>query len=253
MRIHVLYGQRCGITGKGIAETLRSNTSERITSGHSLDHDVDLLIRWGSTVSVYGSYSAEFNSVEGINNAADKKAMLLAFYEHNVACPKFWMPGRYNEIVNFPVIVRRRDHYKGHGFYLVRSQDELRQYNSADYYAVKQVNVAEEFRVFVYKGTIFEINKKIRDNAQGSLNPLIHNLDNGWVCRRGGFEIPDGIRSVARAAANAVELDFGACDVYVDTNGNIGCFEINSAPGLVQRKLDKLIGKIVEDYTGGEL
>jgi glutathione synthase/RimK-type ligase-like ATP-grasp enzyme len=176
--------------------------------------------------------------------------MLRAFKTKQVPSPKFWEYTEFDSITQFPVVVRARKHFKGQAFFVVNSRAELQRYKTSNYYAMERINIQDEYRIFVCSGKVFEINKKIKDpTRRDTLNPIIRNYENGWIMRRGGWgEAPRNVRPAAVAAAAATGLDFGAADVYVDTQGRVGVFEINSAPGLVQRKIDKLAIKILKKF-----
>lgn len=257
MRIHVMYSGTTCVTGKALVRELDhvinvlglggqraivtgGRQASRITPG--------LLVRWGNSDPVYESPAKEFNPAGAIHKSADKLQMLKEFKMNHVACPNVWPSSEFRHI-RWPVIVRGRYHCKGQQFYEANSNMELMQYANPQYYACSIVDVAEEYRVFVFDTKVMEINKKTQEGIVAHRrNAKIRNHDNGWVCRRGGFDVPEGVRSVARAATMAVGLTLGACDVYVDTQGRVGIFEVNSAPGLVTRKLRKLALKIVNKY-----
>lgn len=253
-KIHVLTGIRSGVTGRALAQTLKRLSDEvRVTHGRTFEGSADLLVRWGNSSGVDGCSIDVFNSATAIGNTSNKRKMHHLFNEHGVPTPKYWDDVRDVPAGEFPVVLRSPHHYKGQGFWLVADLYETpREAKEAEAFALAKIDIESEYRVFVYKGTIFEINKKMQEHSGGALNSMIRNHHNGWVNRRGGFEVPNGLRPAAKLAAQAVGLDFGACDIYRDTSGNIGVFEINSAPGLVQRKLDKLAGKILDSYVFGE-
>ena len=253
-KIHVLTGIRSGVTGRALAQTLRGLSREvSVTQGKTFSGAVDLLVRWGNSSGVDGSFIEQFNSAEAISSTSHKRKMHKSFISAGVPTPKYWDDVRDVPASAFPVVLRAPYHYKGQGFWLVNDlYSTPRVAKAAEAFALEVISIESEYRVFVYKGTIFEINKKMQEHSGGVLNSMIRNHHNGWVNRRGGFEVPNGLRPAAKLAAEAVGLDFGACDIYRDTTGNIGVFEINSAPGLVQRKLDKLAGKILADYVLGE-
>ena len=252
--IYVMYSRSTGITGRNLIYALNQLTSEldlpEVIGGQQLPrYRPELLIRWGNA-TYYDSSVPCFNSPNGINNCANKISMIKVFKDQGVPSPRTWTWDEFRNI-NFPVIVRGKSHYKGKEFYEVNSNRELMEYANPHYYAVEPIDIDTEYRVFVFDGKVMEINKKEREGIVAhQRNVRIRNLDNGWICRRGGFEVPDGIRTAAKAAALAVEVDCGACDVYVDTNGVAGVFEINSAPGLNQRKLTKVAARILQKYYG---
>ena len=255
--LHVLFTARTAVTGRALTAELQSiaPADVRVTGSTGSSRPVNFLVRWGNSSSVDYEPEEVFQDRQAVANTSDKLAMLECFKADNVPCPKWYRHDEFSRITRFPIVVRKRDHFKGQGFWTVNNRQELQRFASSRFYAVEIIDVAHEYRVFVYNGKIMEINKKIQDNRPitAGLNPLIKNHTNGWVCRRGGFEVPEGIRHVAKYATEALGLDFSACDVYVDRNGNKGLFEANTAPGLVERKIEKLARKIMSQATGEEM
>ena len=258
MLIHVLYSQKTYVTGRLLVQELdtvinRLRLGTRrgtVTGGQGCSSTPEVLIRWGNSESVSEWGCKVFNPSEALKKTADKVQMVKAFRNHGTPSPRIWTYDEFRYI-NWPVIVRTFNHFKGKGFYEVRNHLQLMQYANPRHYACEMIDVREEFRVFVFDGKVMEINKKMQEGIVAhQRNARIRNHENGWINRRGGFDIPEGVRSVAKSAAEAVGLTFGACDVYIDAHGKAGVFEINSAPGLVDRKLRKLALKIVGKYFG---
>ena len=74
----------------------------------------------------------------------------------------------------------------------------------------------------------------------GESNPLIKNLDNGWVFCRTGISLPDDARNQAIAAVRSLGLDFGAVDVlYREREDKAFVLEVNTAPGLEGTTLER--------------
>lgn len=258
MLIHVLYSQKTFVTGRALVRELDiiinrmrlGTTRGVVTGGQSSSSTPDLLVRWGNSDSVTEWGCKVFNPTEALKKASNKVQMVKAFRIHGTPSPRVWTYDEFRN-VTWPVIVRTYDHFKGKGFYEVQNNAQLMRYANPSHYACEIINVDSEFRVFVFDGKVMEINKKTQEGIVAhQRNAKIRNHENGWINRRGGFEIPDGVRSAAKSAAEAVGLTFGACDVYQDTAGRCGVFEINSAPGLADRKLRKLALKIVNKYYG---
>jgi len=254
--LHVLFAARTAVTARELIRTLQATAPQswQVSGSTTLSRSVNFLVRWGNGSPIPVTVGDTFQEAVAVRKTSDKLAMLRTFKEHGVPCPRWYSPDEFATIHAFPIIVRDRYHFKGKGFWVVNSQQELQRFQSSQYYAVEIVDVADEFRVFVCQDKIMEINKKIQDNQaqrEYGLHSLIKNHRNGWVCRRGGFEVPDGLRSAAKKATMALGLDFSACDIYVTTAGVQGVFEANTAPGLVERKVQKLAGKIWDTISDG--
>ena len=259
MLIHVLYSQKTYVTGRALVKELHTVMNilrlgtvrgVQIRGGQGITTTPDLLIRWGNSEHIGYTPRLEFNPAEALRKTSNKVTMVKAFRAHGTPSPRIWTHDEFRYI-NWPVIVRTFNHFKGKGFYEVSNHLQLMGYANPQHYACEIIDVQEEFRVFVFDGKVMEINKKMQEGIVAhQRNAKIRNHENGWINRRGGFDIPEGVRSVAKSAAEAVGLTFGACDVYIDAHGRAGVFEINSAPGLADRKLRKLALKIVSKYYG---
>lgn len=103
----------------------------------------------------------------------------------------------------------------------------------------KGIAKAHEYRVHVAFGSIIDFSKKRRRDGVES-NPLIKNLDNGWVFCREGIVLPDVVRDQAVRAVVALGLDFAAVDVlYRERENKAWILEANSAPGLQGTTLER--------------
>ena len=253
-QIFVMYSNRTKVTGRAMVQELGTLMRRSRLSGSvhgAMDYmngNWDLIIRWGNGGAAYSPNAEIFNSGNALVKSSDKIEMLKAFRLCAVPCPNYWLSSEFRHI-HWPVIVRGRYHWSGKEFYEISNHDRLMRYADRNHYACSIIDVKDEYRVFVFNGKVMEINKKSQEGEVSfQRNIRIRNFDNGWIFRRGGFEVPEGIRSAAKQALNAIGLDFGAADVYVDRQGVAGVFEINSAPSLVPRKLRKLCIKILNKY-----
>jgi glutathione synthase/RimK-type ligase-like ATP-grasp enzyme len=96
----------------------------------------------------------------------------------------------------------------------------------------------DEYRLHVYRGRVFDIQLKRRRLDSGATNE-IRNSANGWVFTREGVTAPAIAHAESIAAVATLGLDFGAVDLKVSRNGNVGILEVNTAPGLEGTTLDK--------------
>jgi glutathione synthase/RimK-type ligase-like ATP-grasp enzyme len=58
------------------------------------------------------------------------------------------------------------------------------------------------------------------------------------------------VENLAVEAVDAMNLDFGAVDIIMDTDNNVFVLEVNSAPGLGNTETLEVYAKAIEDYQG---
>lgn len=99
--------------------------------------------------------------------------------------------------------------------------------------------VEGEYRVHVFNGQVIDFAKKMRMNSDRlteegiTANPLIRNLENGYIFGRDGVTIDDSIKQVALEAVEDLQLDFGAVDIVKSAySGKSFVIEVNTAPGV---------------------
>jgi hypothetical protein len=90
--------------------------------------------------------------------------------------------------------------------------------------------IADEWRFHIFLGRSIARGHKVQTGPARRVAP-VRNRANGWTMRHGDTP-PEGLRSVAKAAIEAVGYDFGAVDTFVLASGEHGVLEVNSAPGM---------------------
>ena len=95
----------------------------------------------------------------------------------------------------------------------------------------------KEYRLHIHKHgaaiDVFDEQQKAKRHEASNENFRIQNLDNGFIFKREGIEVPQDCYDQAVAAFQATELDFGAVDVIWNAhNSKAYVLEINTAPGL---------------------
>ena len=115
-------------------------------------------------------------------------------------------------------------------------------------------NIAGEFRVHVFKGQVIDFaqKKKLRPEeleARGiTHNPLIRNLEGGYIFAREGVELHPHVVQVSIEALEDLSLDFGAVDVVLSAYSDKGfVLEVNTAPGLQGSTIVKYANAIKEN------
>jgi glutathione synthase/RimK-type ligase-like ATP-grasp enzyme len=108
---------------------------------------------------------------------------------------------------------------------------------------VKYIKKQQEFRVHVAFGEVIDVQEKRqrKDMPEGfATNFQVRNHHTGWVYCREDITEPDGLRTMAIQATQALGLDFGAVDLIYNVKRNeVVCLEINTAPGLEGQTVDR--------------
>jgi len=150
----------------------------------------------------------------------------------------------------FPIIVRRVNHSQGRWFYIVNSSQELRKYDPNRHYCQEIVDKKDEFRLFVMNDKIIEAD--LKETPVSNPNQMIRNHTHGCFFRWVRVSSLDrNLKEMVRKAVSDCDLDFAAVDcATIRKDGRIEptIFEINSAPGLIDRKLELFVRKIREYY-----
>jgi len=105
-----------------------------------------------------------------------------------------------------------------------------------------------EFRVHVFKDQVVSVvEKKKRKEFAGERDTKIRNLANGYVFCQTVENEPEGLRSLALAAAQVSPSDFRGVDIgYNERNDELFVIEVNSAPGIEGTNLIKYVEKVLQ-------
>lgn len=208
----------------------------------------------------------ELNTVDSCMNSANKKLMKQLFIENNVKTAIYCNPTNQNELTTWingnelsdkKLIIKSYRGSRGRGLYLVNGLDEavnfFRDKGFGGHIIEKYYNYNREYRLHVTKdGCFYTCRKMLKEDA---VERWYRNDSNSvWIVEENAaFDKPtnwDNIVSECVKALNAVGLDFGACDVRVQSrrDGNrhpdfIIC-EINSAPSFGEVTAQKYINQL---------
>jgi len=117
---------------------------------------------------------------------------------------------------------------------------------------VKYKKKRDEYRVHVFKGVVFDTQKKlVRRAFDGDVNRQIRNFENGYIFARQSIETPAQVNDVARLAMEKANLDFGGVDViWNDRENRAYVLEINTAPGLEGTTVSNY-GRVISRWYDG--
>lgn len=234
-------------------------------------------VRFGSTTSWKRSRYF-LNSPESIENSSSKVRMKQCFERDNVKTARWW--DRYRDLRNeqnipFPIIAKRKYGSRGRGMAKLDNLEQLEAFSEANivtHYIYEAFhNYSREYRFHVSSAGCFYVCRKVlRRDTPENVRWFRNNQNCNWIRPDGDnpalFDKPvnfEAIEAECVKALNSVGLDFGACDVRVQSsthsNGDRREYpdfiivEINSAPSfgeITAEKYKEEIPKILDRKYG---
>lgn len=240
--ITILGSRKSRPTAKLLSEALSANyTENRIPDSEDM-----FTIRYGNsyTADPEGRILNKQNAVKTAKNKPTAKSLLQ---EKNIPTPKLIsFEDAITGNVEFPVIVRRNNHFKGKFFNVCNNPRDIRRFSPSNHYIQEMVNKKDEYRLFILNDRIIEAN--IKRCPENQSTPMVRNKENGcFFARVRVADLDRELKNAARSAIREIGLDFGAVDcATIQESPGITIFEVNSAPGLIPRKIELLKTKLEE-------
>jgi glutathione synthase/RimK-type ligase-like ATP-grasp enzyme len=240
--ITILGSRKSRPTAKLLSEALSANyTENRIPDSEDM-----FTIRYGNsyTADPEGRILNKQNAVKTAKNKPTAKSLLQ---EKNIPTPKLIsFEDAIAGNVEFPVIVRRNNHFKGKFFNVCNNPRDIRRFSPSNHYIQEMVNKKDEYRLFILNDRIIEAN--IKRCPENQSTPMVRNKENGcFFARVRVADLDRELKNAARSAIREIGLDFGAVDcATIQESPGITIFEVNSAPGLIPRKIELLKTKLEE-------
>lgn len=218
--------------------------------------DVKYIFRYGNSLAQIPEWFAAdrliFNSAKVIKLMSDKPTCRRILVDGGVNCPALHTKDdllfeRMGKVEMVPLIARPPHHSQGRSFYITKSYDEALQLLNRGYYLQDIIKKSIEYRLFMWGTHIFEANEKVkvRDDA----DEMIRNHYRGWRFEKRTLDsMPRDTRNACVKAAAAVRSDWCAIDVCEDRAGRPFILEMNSAPGLIERKVEKLRDRFFSEH-----
>jgi hypothetical protein len=182
--------------------------------------------------------------LEGALNAKAKThkfEQLETLQAADVRCPYHEKPlANWPTLPPYPGWIPRTNFHRA-------GRDFVRRNVAPDFW-VKPLVLSEEWRVHVFKtkkGNYRVVRCAKKVPLEGA-HPWIRNYDLGW---RFSYEMgcPEEIKTIAREAIKALDLDFGAVDAGMDVNNAFAfVLEVNTCPALEDATLGKYVSNIIE-------
>ena len=212
-------------------------------NGKLFKNPQELILNWGNSSLTKRSWFDEqqfINSPLAVATAINK---LQAFKTLEGHCPlppftesraeaSWWLPGA---VVCRTVL----NGHSGNGIVIAETEEQL---VDAPLYT-KYIKKEHEYRLHVFNGKVFHVQKKARSKAVAdeNVNWKIRNHGNGFIYAHVGVDVEDATKQIAVNAVAALGLDFGAVDMMVTKAGVWYVLEVNTACGLENTTLEKYV------------
>lgn len=217
-----------------------SDDAERLAYflGCRINHDeADIAIRYGCSNTLEISISV--NKPGAIEIAKHKFDTLVKFRDFGLPIPNF---SKNANDLNFPVLGRKFYHSCGTDIVFIKNPDNI---VPCDYY-IEFLPISDEYRYHVVCRQIVSATAKYG----GDETAYCRNLKTGWRFKEiKSYEAHPHLPAYAKWATRALGLDFGAVDLIVSNNEPY-LLEVNTAPGLIDRRA-KLYAKRIKQYVKG--
>ena len=210
------------------------------------------VINWGYRGSheLFRSSCKVINSRPNIERASNKKFALVQMHKNGVSLPQF--STSLDNIGEWRNGIGLRHKLNGHGGEGIEIVDDPRAATRGCNLYVEYIKKAEEFRVHVHNGVIFDVQRKAlrKHDAKGNVvipanvDWQVRNHKNWFIYARNNINLPEDIEREALKAVRALHLDFGAVELIWNKHRNKSyVLEVNTAPGLEGTTLEKYINE----------
>jgi len=206
------------------------------------------------------------NSKEAVQNSASKKRMKECFAENNIKTAEYVITNNFADLLQFCKKFNEKTKFiakpilgsRGEGILMFQNAQELLDHfernSPANYVIEKYYTYSKEYRFHVTKNGCFYTCRKMHKADTPKDQRHIRNDSNCvWIVAENDlYEKPttfDQITQECVRALNAVGLDYGACDVRVNRDGEFIIIEINSAPSFGERTLiefEKIFPQLID-------
>lgn len=240
MRFRVVPYKMASESAKLLASKLSAALGYKVWRGEAKLGKTN--INWGKVGDILGD-GVYLNYPDAVYSASDKFLAFVALEQEGVCHVPYTTS---TEIAQdwldegATVFARKRHGHSGRDIQVVLPGAVL---PAAELYT-KYVKKRKEFRVHVFGESVIKVQEKRRRVGAGA-NPLIRNLDNGWVFCNDNVPVTPTLEAVAKRAVFALDLVFGAVDIiWNERDDKYYVLEINTAPGLCDSTADQYVGAI---------
>lgn len=183
------------------------------------------VINWG----ISGSDNRPTLNAKANGSKYDQLCKLAA---KGVLCPKAIRKGHPGVIIPLPCLARRDRHAGGTDIIVIRNAQDAGRLGADYAYFTDLIPSDREFRVWIFRDRHLVTYEKIK-KREAEQPGFGRNYAQGYGFDRIENElVPDALKQIGRNAISALELDFGAIDVLLGTDGRYYVLEVNTAPRI---------------------
>lgn len=192
------------------------------------------------------------SKIRGVTNKLDffklaKGSVNIPEFTTNIREAKAWLDDS-NPVVCRSVLTG----HSGNGITVVEDETDWGNLNHSSIKVyTKYIPKESEWRVHIFQGDIFDVQKKSFMSGKTPRSFRVQNRNNGFVYTRDNFSgAPKEVIEQALAAIKVSGLDFGAVDVVFNKyREKAFVLEINTAPGLEGTTLQRYV-EVFSKYLG---
>jgi glutathione synthase/RimK-type ligase-like ATP-grasp enzyme len=217
-----------------LCEAMRIRRNRVPTRMRRLPEGIHTVINWGCTQLPVPVGDVEImNHTRSVSMASNKLETLQQLELYNVPRPTFTTErGLAVEWIRRGRVVMARTQLTasgGRGLVVCRTEDEV---PAAPLYT-RFFPGRREFRIHVVGGEVVHVQqKRRRSGREEDPDHHVRTHSNGYVFCQSDVDLPPSAEAAAIAAADALDLDFGAVDLRATDEGRVVVLEANTAPGL---------------------
>lgn len=206
------------------------------------------IINWGSSSLPEEYWECNIlNHPSFVENASNKLNTLLILINSGISYPDFSTEKEDAEhLIGIGKKVVCRTVLNGHSGQGIVIASKVEELVDAPLY-VEYIPKKEEYRVHVFQGEAFFVQRKARRMEEENPNWQIRNHQNGFIYANQDVDVPEHVKEMACKAVDALDLDFGAVDIiWNERHDKYYVLEVNTAPGLSGTTLNKYAEKFKE-------
>jgi glutathione synthase/RimK-type ligase-like ATP-grasp enzyme len=216
------------------------------------------IIRWGYTGDLPRiNIARNFPSVQSIANCSNKLKSLQILSDAGVLVPKFWTSLEQitqERNLKYPMYSRKTHHTMGKDIIMINNRDDLAKGFRNERYIVEGISYKKEYRIHIFNDEVISASKKYfreqlwQQIGSPQMKDLIRNNGNGWGYYdfQDNENVPNEAVNQAKKAVRALGLLWGAVDIIRNKDNKYYVLEVNSAPGLRDRRVDLYVNRFKE-------
>lgn len=159
-------------------------------------------------------------------NYEDKLFQTKFFRKIRISFPQTWTGTEWQQISDFPIIVKRRIGSRGRGIRIIGSKSKLKKFfashNPQDYIIQKYTRAINEFRMIVLKEKILGIvDKKIHLKKHGKI---------GVTTNKQIDHLPESVEKQTLQIVKKLGADFAGIDIVLGEDNKYYFLEVNLSP-----------------------